>query len=381
MEVYLPKIGIWGWLNHFANRNNYEWTIYIQFNDNRYSVSQKGLILDESFIPMAKAPGKVAFVQDGDLHNAYIPVWNGNHEAFILHLAGVHRFDIEVIEDVLYSLQSFVMNESRDIFSYPSFLPFFLPGLGNNDTINKSILRNQPSFFLNGQEGTGKSTFIRNYILYQFYRDVGRPHGVSGENYTIDLKVQDKAICIEIISELAMLEIEEQEILATRLNKGESNKYFFICSIYDIELLHEKRMVIDDIYNICRKNRLMFPRVEKRVPEAIKILKYILSAKGIDLPEFVINGWQKRAVTKAGFKSMLAQIEPALKEQAALVGHYGKEKTLRDLIAEVENDSIRFALTVQGNSQNKIAKFLGISRGSLQHKLKKYDFPYHSWEE
>ena len=381
MEVYLPKVGIWGWLNRYSSSNNYEWLIYIQFNENRYSISSNGLILENGFIPVVKSPSKVIFIQDGDLENAYIPVWIEGSEVFTLHLKGTHKFNLENMEDLLYSLQSMLSNESRDIFSYPSFLPFFLPGLGNNETINSSIIRDRPAIFLNGQEGTGKNTFIRNYILYHFYRDVGKVDGISNENQIVNLEVQGRIISIEIILELAMLEIEEQEILAARLFKKEPDKYFFICSIYDLALLHEKGMIIEGIYNVCLENRVMFPRVEKRIAEAIEILKYILLTKGINLPETLINGWKKCATTRAGFKSMLAQIEPALKDQGALVDQYGKGKALRDIIAEIENDSIRFALTVLGNSQNKIAKFLGISRGSLQHKLKKYEFPYYNWEE
>ena len=48
---------------------------------------------------------------------------------------------------------------------------------------------------------------------------------------------------------------------------------------------------------------------------------------------------------------------------------------------ELEINAIKYALYKAGNSQNKIADFLGISRGSLQHKLRKYNMNDIDWNK
>lgn len=52
---------------------------------------------------------------------------------------------------------------------------------------------------------------------------------------------------------------------------------------------------------------------------------------------------------------------------------------VRDMVQELEIRAIRAAYSVSGGSQMKVAKMLGISRGSLQHKFKKYRLPYEDW--
>ena len=52
---------------------------------------------------------------------------------------------------------------------------------------------------------------------------------------------------------------------------------------------------------------------------------------------------------------------------------------LRGLISGLEKRAIRLAFERVGGSQNKIADYLGISRGSLQHKIKKHKLPYSEW--
>lgn len=64
---------------------------------------------------------------------------------------------------------------------------------------------------------------------------------------------------------------------------------------------------------------------------------------------------------------------PAFVREQRIGGRYGGQRTLEDIIAEVERDVIIEALEATGNNKAKTAKMLGLPRSSLYEKLSKYN--------
>ena len=140
---------------------------------------------------------------------------------------------------------------------------------------------------------------------------------------------------------------------------------FFLASQYSLEALYEYKLIREDLYTLLKENQLLFPSLKSRDKEEKKALYLFLKEHFIEkLPPIPL--WDK---LKENFLSL---VEFSRKEGGEFYWNFSFSSSLREAIAFLEQVGISYAYEVVGESQEKVANFLGISRGSLQHKLKKY---------
>lgn len=252
-----------------------------------------------------------------------------------------------------------VFLESEALYPhYPTLVPFFLPASGDMLSINQEIQKKRNITFLNGKRHTGKKTFMFLSLQFQFQLNIKVEKLLKS---TKDGVYYDSEFRFLIIAELASLTNEKQKNVLEDL-KSERFLRVFICSIYDPKLLLDQGYLDNQLYQICIQNRIPFPSQRNRnddLDDTLAIWK-----------NFKIN-----SIIKEKFGE-LENNTPFLRGN---LGRVSSDKKLREMIGELEIQAIRQAQKAVGNSQNRIAKFLGISRGSLQHKLKKYNLLYSGW--
>ncbi|MDH4263459.1 MAG: hypothetical protein OEV78_10490 [Spirochaetia bacterium] len=281
-----------------------------------------------------------------------------------------------------YILESFVIKESRDLNQYPSFLPFILslddPEI---DRINNKIPKLGDYFFLNGHYGTGKHTFIKNHLMYCY--------GVNPNKFSI-LKYPEiggiqkftiNQLEVFIIDELAFCTEVDQKEIQMVINDKKPGVVLFICSAYDPIILSSRGVIQQELAELCIKERIIFPSIQKRSGSLFMTLSSYLLFKGLSVPVFFTENWLNKQIFHNGFTEIFTLLQDYFAPQSSLLSTLDQGRSIREIVKDIEVLAIDFAVKVVGKSQNKIAKYLGISRGSLQHKLKKYDYLNKEWEE
>jgi hypothetical protein len=283
---------------------------------------------------------------------------------------------------IKFIIESLVDYESKNLSQYPSFLPFFIPF--NEEEIvkiNTTMLVQKKLFFLNGLSGTGRKTFINNHLQYKYSIDFKKAlfdFPFSGNISHYDFSYTK--IKIMIIKEVAFLTESEQAEIIKNVRE-ENNLIVFILSTYDPILLSSNGVIIDEIKSECLENRIIFPSLHRRMGYLKKSIETLLYLKGIDFFDIVsIKSFEKQ-ISTGGFSEIFNSFQKYLTPQPSILNSFFIGQDLREMVKNLEILGIEFGQWKIGNSQNKISKFLGMSRGSLQHKLKKYKYPYNDWEE
>jgi hypothetical protein len=194
-------------------------------------------------------------------------------------------------------------------------------------------------------------------------------------------KIQLENIVILIIDELAFCtEIDQKEVLTEIIDRKQET-ILFICSAYDPAILSSRGVIGLKLAELCINERIIFPSLHKRSKSLINILSKYLFFKGLHLPAFYTEKWQNKQTFQNGFSDIFTIFQDYFTPQPSLMSTLEKGKNIREIVKEIEVFAIDYAIKIVGKSQNKIAKHLGISRGSLQHKLKKYEYSNKEWEE
>jgi len=279
-------------------------------------------------------------------------------------------------------IESLVKKEAENHRLYPSFLPYFIP-YEDSEVVKSNTALNikKKFFFLNGLMGTGKHTFIKNHLMYCYQDNIDYLFIKKLEVSSIH-KVYSKTrkMLILIVNELAYLSEEDQIKLMAEINDN-SSKVIFICSAYDPAVLTSRGVLLTGLANLCIQEKLIFPSLHRRFQNLQKILITYYLWKGIILPPFFNEKWIAKQNLSSGFQNFFELMYNFFVPLPSISDSFKENQGIREIIKETEVLAIDYAIRIIGNSQNKIAKFLGISRGSLQHKLKKYNYPYHEWEE
>lgn len=150
---------------------------------------------------------------------------------------------------------------------------------------------------------------------------------------------------VVFVPELALLEEDDQLYLAKKIELGMS---CVAQTAYQLEPLSSEGLLLPSLYERLHENQLTFS-VSLFSPSARKL------DDGSSKPK------DSSRVLDIG-----AALEGGLK--------------IRDIVREMEVRAIKAAYSIGGGSQMKVASMLGISRGSLQHKFKKYELPYGDWK-
>ena len=287
----------------------------------------------------------------------FIPI---NIKSYQIGLFSLQLNSDELSDSDLASIQSllstFASAEALQPFRYQSLMPLVFP-FGSD--LNQNLLERRDFFFLNGAPGSGKHTFARSYSL---------------------LHHLDFSKVIEY-SELAEISKVDQSALLGKVGGGET---IFVYSKYSFEALLEYDILDMKLAGLCQDNmmRMQFLKKKKDFDE---MLPYFRSFKLMNISPPA--QWpQKFSGGFTGFVEYLQNLTDLVDVSTdAKYSVYNLDEVLaegrglRGLIAGLEKRAIRLAFERVGGSQNKIADYLGISRGSLQHKIKKHKLPYSEW--
>ncbi len=230
----------------------------------------------------------------------------------------------------------------------PTFIPF---PLNPQAEVLETIVRTPPALFLiTGQPGVGKRSLLQNLCLFH----LGKLPQLDTQTL-IRWKVQE--IQYAIIAEVAMLEVETQQALVREAAKGQR---VWGATAYDTEMLVRREILLPAFVRLFEKGRAHLPPVSQRDTTELNILTGFWRAfygelTSVDLPN--MGFLKKRALREEGLS-----VDSILEEG----------RGLRGVVAQFEQEAIRQAYHRVGKSQHKIARLLKVSRGSLQHKLRKY---------
>lgn len=235
--------------------------------------------------------------------------------------------------------------ETLVVDTLPSFLPF-LPAV----TLFDSLKSPPRIVFLNGQPGTGKRSVLQVLAL--------RHGGCSLlDKPSSFVEITAGAAHIFIVPEIALLEVHEQQVMEKHIASG---GVFWGASVYNLEMLQSRQILSPALSRILLQNRFVLPSLSAYTQEELGcIMAFWRSFYGVTPSRLIANlDYQKDRT----LGNISLSVESILEEG----------RGLRGVVAEFEKEAILKAHARVGRSQHKIAKLLNISRGSLQHKLRKY---------
>lgn len=309
-----------------------------------------------------------------------IPIELNGITLFYLMIEGVpynSKYDI-----LKLTIELLIREESANIQEYPTFLPFIFP---IEDTeiqkINHALEQKENFFFLNGLRGTGRHTFIKNHLIYCYGENIQIPTDLNISDPGKIQKFHGNTKTVLVVDELAYCMESDQAKLLNEFKEMRKDVILFVCSGYDPGILSSREVIGLELAELCIKYRIIFPSIHKRSEDLYSILKEYMLLKGINMPSICSEDWLKRQDGSGGFKEILGFFQNYFKPQPSIMNLLNNGISLRDVVKGNELMAIEYAISIIGKSQNKIARFLGISRGSLQHKLKKYNYAYNEWEE
>ena len=377
-------IGIWQWMSDLAaNASIEEWEIEVCVHqEHTYILRPTGAEnpVEQVLVDIHSRPKMITQEERNSFWHITVPIFFDKKLVFYWKLISLEKIETPILSKWRQELELWVRDEARIFLRYPSFIPFVLPFDEGVFHINKVLTQKKKYFFLNGQVGTGKHVFIQNYLLYH-YRETLFTDQLDRSLPLSEFTFYDRtAVSGVIVHELGLLDPGEMMRLEEIVDQT-SQDVIFICSAYDPEILLSREIITPKIFEILMGNRVLFPSPQRRVSGAITALQYYVSLKVGQEPGLMHMEWLKLNISRYSFADILTALHADMQPIGAISEMIDAGENLRDIVAKIEYDAIHYAQRVVGSSQNKIAKLLGISRGSLQHKLKKYNFPYHEWEE
>ena len=407
---YYPSAGIWGCIRRFAEAYQFfSWGLLLRFFDHKhYYISSKGEVQTDFRLKYDRK--EPVMIQEQGLNHYLIPITLCNSPVFIFSFYSKTKIKTSEMNLIQFNLTLLNLYESLNHRLYPSFMIFLYPIIGRMNLVNQQISqKNMKKFiFLNGQPGTGKKTFLQCFLLFH-YTYLLKEKDINGSINQIQLKLltgQDRDIWY--VPELAVLTHSQQVKIIHDFSQR--SDLFIISSAYDPKMLYNRQIISQDILNLCSSNRLILPSLIKRDSELPMIISFIQSTKSTqhrtDLTTDLVKESEKKNERKKdeacrsiiknkfnldqaheillkgieSFDQKPSQMDDLFDELTQFNPKNGSNKfQLRDLITQIEIRAIKYAHSQMGNSQNKMSDFLGISRGSLQNKLRKYDLEYDMW--
>jgi hypothetical protein len=320
--------GLWGlWCAHFAATGS------------RFEVA---LVLDSTERVVAVSESGVAFCPTSTLPQVFD--WQSGNGLSVKLFAPSPVTDADAAAwELLLQL------EKVGLDIRPSFFPFMpdVPGLAT--VLNEMLLSPPPVLLLNGQPGVGK-----RFVL----QSLGLLH--TGQLPDLDrspvCQIQHAGGTAWLVPEVALLELKEQQELWKNARTGDT---LWVASVYDVGMLSDRKIVHQSLASMLEPQRLLMPALAKREAAELQALTHFWQAFYGQKSETAANlaFLKKQALGGAGLS-----VESILEEG----------RGLRGVVAEFEKEAIRRAHARVGRSQHKIARLLKVSRGSLQHKLRKY---------
>lgn len=240
--------------------------------------------------------------------------------------------------------------EAVDFSRRPTFFPLCLPGDDFFDNLNRLLLQPPQVVLFNGQPGVGKRTLLQSLSLLH----AGRLPDLSPQIVNQWTLAEGDLF---IVPEVAMLEVEAQHAVLKAVQRGAR---LWAATAYDLGMLRSRKVITAAFADLLDDSRIHLPPVAKRAEaELARLASFWRSLYGEPSgQEFPNLEYLKRRVVAGERLSVGSILEEG--------------RGLRGIVAEFEKEAIRQAYARVGRSQHKIARLLKVSRGSLQHKLRKY---------
>ena len=389
LDIY-KKSGLWGCFKRLAHENHIiHWGIFINFMSNKYFIDPSGRPQKSEYTYIHQISIRK---YSEDANEILIPIKMKKNVIFICRFLSKVKFSEEEINQIKFQIELLILYEASNIDIYPTFLTFLYPPSDALAKVNESIYhrRNLDLIFLNGQKGSGKASFAQCFALLHFHCFLD----FNSMDEKINLTPIDHTRIKNIlyIPELALLDHSQQSNLAN-ISQNQENLFTIASSIYDLNLLFENNIISKKITDICLKERIIIPSLKKRSLDISTIIDFLGKIKS-NIPNLNISQIKDLNYIDNldGLKKLLFLGKNSEEKiyHGSISNTYANEPNpssledglkLRDMITKLEISAIKYAHEKVGDSQNKMADFLGISRGSLQHKLKKYDIDYIDWED
>ena len=403
-------MGIWGCMSRFAETYHiFSWGLLLRFLDHKhYYISSKGEVQTDFHLKYDRK--EPAMIQEQGLNHYLIPITIYNRPVFIFSFYSKIKIKTSEIKLIQFNLTLLNLYETLNQHLYPSFMIFLYPITGQMNPVNRQISQKNMKkvIFLNGQPGTGKTTFLQCFLLFHHGYLLKKEDTRDSINQIRLKSFTDQTGDVWYVPELAVLTHSQQARIIH--DSSQKSDLFIIASAYDPKMLCDRQIISKDILSICSSNRLILPSLVKRGRELPMIISFIQSTKSIqhraNLTTDLIKQSEKKNERKKDeacrvimknklnlnrayqilfketedFDQTSGQLDTLFDELNQFNRENGSSKfLLRDLITQIEIRAIKYAHSRMGNSQNKMSDFLGISRGSLQNKLRKYDLEYDMW--
>lgn len=339
--------------------------------------------------------GKWIHIEESEIpnHRDYFPKW--------LHP-----------ETMMDSFKSQILSDFYEKKFFPGHLPLFSHSSGDYQKLNQALLAKKNFFFLNGQKGTGRILFVLNYLRIHFSSDLNEflSENIifsSGSirhyfilsleknriiNYSVELanimQFTENHFFVLLIPELLHLERKSQDFLYdfSVFIHNSNQGVVFIFSSYDLSAIKDPEVLHPELQRMCLDNREIFPSYASLVSRSYgKVLLeeliedyifydiiYDSEKKEKDNDYWLLFLENKNKKSHTNFQDLFYRNSIYKNENSSINIDISPNSGLRDYIAEAEKKAILFAYENIAKSQQEIADYLGISRGSLQHKLRKY---------
>ncbi|MCB1201490.1 MAG: hypothetical protein KDK41_12655 [Leptospiraceae bacterium] len=341
------QIGIWGfWHSLVREYQVSDFAIYYTVGGQVYCITEKGIEASSFKFEELHALKEIKAELATTGFRYLMPVrWHENRAPIVWQFFCAN----EILSEVVYNWQNWlrylIAAEALDERKYPTFLPFFHPSRPQDFDMNEALGEPSGLFFLNGQKGTGRFLFVRNHVLLHRKLLIDEQQAIRHARF---------------VPEVALLEPAEQlELLAL---SEKSSEAVYLASLYDPAMLVGRGILLPELAKVIERSRLIFKAVEPGSNDALKISAFYREFK----PE-------KEYAAEASNIDLLIGGAVSFEQ---LPGEH-----LREIVQNIEIRAIQKAIGEVGLSQHKIARRLGISRGSLQHKIKKYNLPYSEWDD
>ena len=381
--VIYKESGIWGWMKLksealFAKR----WQIWLVDKNLLIPVYPKGKSgseLSPVSFDVKNYNKKISITKVPDGSIVKIPATISEEFIFYWQLEFLQSPNEKMLENIKDILILLLAYESLNKKIYPSFVPFIYP-LQSENQANEIIKESRQTIFINGQAGVGKKSFVQAFLLYNYFYFIDYAHLESVENIFISERLGENKLVI--IKEVALLNHEKQLEIINEYKEGTQAIFLFL-SVYSLDQLEKHSIVLKKFSKLLEEHKLIIPSLQNRKNYVKDSIEFWLKAKACYFLSFIHTVREKNFSLEIEenftgiYKKLLnAEKMNIIQEDVSFL----KDKKLREVIVDLEIKAINYAHQKVGDSQHKVAKFLGVSRGSLQHKLRKYKIYGIKWE-
>ena len=322
-------MGLWGlWISHFSAQQQ-PFLVGIQFGDESWFFGSSGGL-----------PSRTRGFDYPDVFEWVSP----SGMAVRVFSPGA------VLADVANCWVAMLHYEAQAVDRCQTFFPVSFPLTEFTRALSSTLVLPPQVLLINGQPGTGKKAALGFLLLSHCGRRLQA-------NHLSQVAMLSTQSSLMVIPEIAMLEPAEQLGIVDSVGQG---GYCWAATAYDLAMLRSRKIIIPQLADILEPARLLMPAISRSEPADIQILSsFWLHLHG---------SRSQLAAANLSFQKQKALGVSGLSVEAILEEGRG----LRGVIAEFERDAIIKAHARVGRSQHKIARLLKVSRGSLQHKLRKY---------